>query len=523
MARSVAQNDIVLSTLNARFIHAAFGLRYLQANLGPLQARSEILEFTIQQSASIIAEEILSRSPRIVGFGVYIWNTVQTLEVVRALKSKNKELVIILGGPEVSHESDEQEIVELADHTIRGEADLLFRQVCERLLSAESDQKSGLSLKKIIDGPLPDLQLIHMPYSLYSDTDIKNRVIYVEASRGCAFKCEYCLSSLDLKVRSFPIQEFLHEMSRLIERGARSFKFVDRTFNLSPRTSTQILEFFLSKSNLGIFLHFEMVPDRLPLEIRELIQKFPEGSLQFEVGIQTWNPQVAALVSRKQDMNKIDENLQFLRESTGVHIHADLIAGLPGETLESFAQGFNHLVRLRPHEVQLGILKRLRGTPIIRHDQEWGMRYSKSPPYEIQETKLLSPQELLALKRASKYWDLISNRGYFKKTAALIFNRSPFEDLTEISDFLWARFGKTHSIDLMKLAEAIWIFLVDVRNFPRSTIHDALLFDLQIPQLRPIPDFLRSQTATNDRIFEKKRPGLEGTPKRQRRFLGTDQ
>ncbi|NDD93396.1 DUF4080 domain-containing protein, partial [bacterium] len=348
-----------------------------------------------------------------------------------------------------------QELVALADHTIRGEADIIFRQTCERLLAQTEEGSARISIPKIIDGPMPDLHSLKMPYRLFSDEDIKNRVLYVEASRGCAFKCEYCLSSLDLKVRSFPLASFLEEMDLLIQRGARQFKFVDRTFNLSPKVSTQILDFFLKRIHLGLFLHFEMVPDRLPEELRKYIVQFPEGSLQFEVGIQTWNSNVAALVSRKQDTSKVEENLLFLRERTGVHIHADLIAGLPGETLQSFAEGFNRLARLRPHEIQLGILKRLRGTPIIRHDQEWEMRYSPSPPYEIQQTKVLSSDELQRLKRYSKYWDLVANRGYYKKTLGFIFSQSPFEELSELSEFLWARFRRTHSIDLMELSEGV--------------------------------------------------------------------
>jgi radical SAM superfamily enzyme YgiQ (UPF0313 family) len=531
---SLAPTEILLCTLNARYIHCAFGLRYLQANLGSLQSRSKILEFTISQAAEnpgSIVDALLAHHPRIVGFGVYIWNATQTLEVVRRLRQASPEIRIVLGGPEVSYETESQEIVQLADHTIRGEADLLFRELCQELLSEpqsapfSSSALLRLASKKIIEPELPPLQALALPYSLYSDEDLRNRVIYVEASRGCAFKCEYCLSSLDLRVRSFDLARFLAEIDSLIQRGARQFKFVDRTFNLSPKTSTAILEFFLSRSHLGLFLHFEMVPDRLPEELRRWIVQFPPGSLQFEIGIQTWNPEVSARVSRRQDTAQIEKNIQFLRSETGVHLHADLIAGLPGETLESFGQGFDRLARLNPHEIQLGILKRLRGTPIIRHDSEWGMSYSSEPPYEIQKTHHLSAEEISELKRVSKVWDLIANRGYFKSTFELLRTDALFAEMRHFTRFVWGRFGRTHSIDLMSLAEALYDFLIQHREQDAAVVSRALLADLQAPEVRPIPSFLKpfwlenlAPRRPNKATLSSRSPLTPSLPKRQKRF-----
>ncbi len=214
-------------------------------------------------------------------------------------------------------------------------------------------------------------------------------MIYVEASRGCPFSCEFCLSSLDVPVRNVPLAPFLAEMQRLLDRGVSQFKFVDRTFNLNLNVSRSILQFFLERYRPGLFLHFEMIPDRLPEPLRELIRQFPPGALQFEVGIQTFDEQVAQRISRRQDNQKLAENLRFLREETGVHVHADLIVGLPGETLESFAAGFDRLVALGPQEIQVGLLKRLRGTPIVRHDSPNGpWSTARTPlPYEVLQTR----------------------------------------------------------------------------------------------------------------------------------------
>ena len=175
-------------------------------------------------------------------------------------------------------------------------------------------------------------------------------------------------------------------MQVLLDRGARQFKFVDRTFNLNLKISQRILQFFLHRWTDGLFLHFEMIPDRLPESLRTLIAEFPPGGLQFEIGVQTFNHRVGELISRRQDNAKLEDNFRFLREHTGVHIHADLIVGLPGESIDSFGTGFDRLLALRPQEIQIGILKRLKGTPIIRHDDEFAMVYSNHPPFEVLQT-----------------------------------------------------------------------------------------------------------------------------------------
>ena len=195
---------------------------------------------------------------------------------------------------------------------------------------------------------------------------------------------------------------------------------MDRTFNLNLRVSRAILDFFLQRYQPGMFLHFELIPDRLPDSLKELIVQFPPGALQFEVGIQTFNDDVSNLISRHQDNSLVEQNLSWLRDHTSVHVHADLIVGLPGESLDSFAAGFNRLVRLAPHEIQVGILKRLRGTPIVRHDAEWQMVYSPHPPYEVLQTKLLDFTTIQELRRFAKYWDTIANSGNFVETVPML-------------------------------------------------------------------------------------------------------
>ncbi|MCX6857935.1 MAG: DUF4080 domain-containing protein [Verrucomicrobia bacterium] len=456
--------DIVLATLNAKYIHASFGLRYLMANLGDLRERACMAEFIINQQPLEIVEAVLAHEPRIVGFGVYIWNVEQTTEVVALLKRIRPELIIILGGPEVSYETEEQEIVALADYVITGEADVKFAEVCRGLLNGESSPEpdSHSSSPKIVAAELPALNNLASPYELYTDDDLKNRVIYVEASRGCPFTCEFCLSSLDIPVRAFNTEAFLASMQRLLDRGVKQFKFVDRTFNLHLPTSMGILQFFLDRWHEGLFLHFEMVPDRLPEQLRALIKQFPPGVVQFEVGIQTFDDATSKNISRRQNLDRMADNFRFLREETGVHIHADLIVGLPGEDVESFGRGFDRLVRMNPQEIQVGILKRLRGTPIIRHDAEYHMVYAPHPPYEILSTRDISFPEMQRMRRFARYWDLVANSGNFTGTLQLLWRdeASPFTEFMRFSDWLHTTLRRTHMIALHVIAQSLFDFLI---------------------------------------------------------------
>lgn len=447
---------IVLATLNAKFIHASVGLRYLYANLGELQSVATIVEYEASQPAREVVESLLEQEPMIVGFGVYIWNVVKTREVISFLKKVRPEITVVIGGPEVSFEYEEQPIVTLADYLITGEADVAFRELCRELVAG---RKPGT---KVINAGLPSLPELALPYQHYTDKDIAHRVIYVEVSRGCPFTCEFCLSSIDVPVRQFDHLRVLDELDTLYKRGARTFKFVDRTFNLNLRTSLTILNFFLDRMEPGLFVHFEMVPDRFPSQLREVVAKFPPGSLQLEIGVQTLNPEVSVNISRRQDVSKLKENIAFLRAETAAYLHIDLIVGLPGESVESFGRGFNEIVALNPHEIQVGILKRLRGTPIKRHDDSFEMKFSDEPPYEILQNRDVSFRELQVMGRFARYWDLVANSGNFLESRPFILQTgpTPFDAFFAFSGWLYSKVGRRASINLKTLSELVFEYLV---------------------------------------------------------------
>ena len=336
----MADMSIILSTLNARYAHASLGLRYLLANMAELREQTQLQEFVIGTRTADLAEKLLAAKPRIIGFGVYIWNVEETAKLVALLKRVAPEIVIVLGGPEVSYETQQQEIAKLADYVITGWGDISFAALCRQILQGPKP------LMKIHAGVQPPLGELALPYALYSNEDIAHRTLYVEASRGCPFKCEFCLSSLDKTAWPFELDSFLAELETLHARGARLFKFVDRTFNLNVKTSLRILQFFLDKLEAAphdpVFAHFEVVPDHLPDALKEAIARFPDGALQFEIGIQSFNPEVQALVSRRQNNDKAADNIRWLCTQSRAHLHVDLIAGLPGEDMASFARGPRH-------------------------------------------------------------------------------------------------------------------------------------------------------------------------------------
>ena len=476
-----AGNSIVLCTLNARYIHSAFGLRYLHANLGELKDQCVIEEFTLESRPDDVVEQLLAHSPKIIGFGVYIWNVQQLRQVIALLKAVAPDIAIVLGGPEVSYEHESRDIVQLADFVITGWGDVSFAALVRDLLD-------GITIsEKIIAGEQPKLDQLCMPYHLYTDEDISNRILYVEASRGCPFKCEFCLSALDKTAWPFDLDEFLRQMDLLYQRGARHFKFVDRTFNLKIKSSLRILDFFLQRLDDELFLHFEVIPDHLPEALKEMIVRFPPGTLQFEIGIQTFNPEVQARISRRQDNNKAMQNLGWIVQNSHAHVHADLIFGLPGETMDSFAESFDQLYSLAPHEIQVGILKRLKGSPIVRHTENNKLVFNPNPPFNIVSSDTVDYHAVQQMNRFARYWDLIGNSGRFKHTLGLLLAEQPFANFSIISRALFDRTGQTHKISLLRLYDLVYAIASGELQLEPNLILPAIQLDFTASGLKSAP------------------------------------
>ena len=465
--------DIVLTTINARYVHAALGLRYLAANMGELAPRTRIVEFVLGQRAFEIVEDLLALEPRIIGIGVYIWNVEECTRVVALLKKIAPHVAVVLGGPEVSYEIAEQRICALADYVITGWGDVTFPQLALEIMNGATP------VHKVIAGEQPPLAQLTLPYAQYTDEDIAKRFIYVEASRGCPFKCEFCLSALDKTAWPFELNAFMAELEKLYARGARNFRFVDRTFNLKVAVSERILEFFLARMDDNLFMHFELIPDHLPDKLKATIARFPPGALHFEIGIQTFNPDVQSRISRRQDDAQAEANIRWLREESNALIHVDLIAGLPGEDLASFGRGFDRLHALNPHEIQVGILKRLRGAPIERHTEAHHLCFNPDSPYNVLATDCIAFVDMQRISRFARYWDLAGNSGRFREALPLLLGDAPFDNFMLFSDWLYGQTHKTHEFAFERLCEFLHGFLTRVSCIDVAAATAAVLADYE--------------------------------------------
>ncbi|MCL2477891.1 MAG: DUF4080 domain-containing protein [Treponema sp.] len=479
---------IILASINAKWIHPSLALRLLKANLGGLESCCRILEFALRQNPDEIIDSILDARPQILGLSVSIWNHKATVELLKNLNEKwlsadpagTARPFVILGGPEVSWLPPDSGIFTYADYVIRGEGEEAFRGLCERLLDSGAGDlppENKLPRKtEFINAAPPDVSRLVSAYGLYTDEDLSRRLIYVESARGCPYGCDFCLSAAEQidgsaysgksKIREFPVENFLAEMGRLLDRidsrteHTHTFKFLDRSFNVNPGRAVRILEFFLErilKSESRICVHFEMVPFNFPMELREIIKQFPPGSLRLELGIQTLNSTAAANINRPGNTDTALEILAFLRSQTSVVVHADLIAGLPGEDLESFGRGFDRLwIAMTsgqqsgiPMEIQAGMLKLLPGAPMKRHSVPYGMEYSAEPPYEVLQTLAVPAAQMDRIRNFARFWELLVNRGHFaNQITSLVPHGEPvFLRFMELSDRLLQIFGRSWGID----------------------------------------------------------------------------
>ncbi|MEA1916879.1 MAG: radical SAM protein [Campylobacterota bacterium] len=499
-------SEILLVGINARYTHSAIGLRYLKANLKELQKDAEILEFVIGENAQSIAEQILLKEPEIVGIGVYIWNAIDVKNVIEVIKKVSPSTKIILGGPEVSHQPFRVDFSD-SDYIVQGEGEESFYELCKDILD-------GVAISnRVIPAKIPKLKELQLPYELYTQSDIDNRYIYVEASRGCPFECEFCLSAIDERVRLFDIEKVLSSFETLWSRGARDFKFIDRTFNLNIKIANQIIDFFLEKDE-QYSLHFEVIPDNFPQRLKDKIKKFPTHSLQLEIGIQTLNSDILHNINRVMDLKKVQENIKFLEDETNAHMHLDLIVGLPGETLESFAINLNRLKKMTNSEIQIGILKKLSGTTLSRHDEQHKMLYSNIPPYDILSNKDLSFIQIQKMKRFARFWDLLHNSGNFYSSISLLYKDGDvFRGFYDFSEWIFKQTASTWKISLNRMSELLFNYLVDVLKEDKNEVAEAILQDIIKVGGRSIPAHITknaiSDTKLNRTANSKKRKRQE--------------
>ncbi len=398
--------SIGIVTLNARFIHSSLSLRYLRNAARRAGYRNVwIQEFTINQPLWKIAAEIQKQKPQILGVSIYIWNRTQSFELIELLKKQNPSLSIVIGGPEVSFEKKLS-----PDYTtIAGEGETKWVECLDALHKGETPSQETVERWNTYGSDLPEL---HPPYIDEDYPNLKNRYAYMETSRGCPYLCSFCLSALDKKVRYFEEANLRRQIKKLIRSGVQKIKFVDRTFNLQPKRMRALMEWLTQFSDTEF--HFEVVGDLISDDMLTFLETVPQGMFQFEIGVQTTTENVQEAIQRKQNNQKLFNIVENLVRQDRVHLHCDLIFGLPGETLEQLLESFTQVFLLRPHELQLGFLKFLPGTPINDLIEQHDYQYLSSPPYEVISHKDLSADEVAWLKRFEEVFDMFYNSKRFK-------------------------------------------------------------------------------------------------------------
>ncbi len=400
------QPSIGLITLNAKFIHSSLSLRYLRnASRNAGFPETWIREFTINQPLWKVAAEIQKYRPDILGVSIYIWNRQKSFELIEMLQKQNPELKIVVGGPEVSFDEEAPAGCTL----IAGEGESKWVEYLGYATQGQLPPGDALERFKTFGADLPELIA---PYLEEDLPDLENRYAYIETSRGCPYLCSFCISALEEKVRYFDEELIRQQLSMLIEAGVRKFKFVDRTFNLNPKRMKRLVE-WLSQFEDREF-HFEVVGDILSEDMLDFLSHVPPGVFQFEIGIQTLNEDVNARMERRQDNNKLFSAINRLVKEDRIHIHCDLIFGLPGETKQDALTSFEEVLALGPHELQLGFLKFLPGAPIKSLIKEFGYRYLSTPPYEVIANRDMSSDDIIFLKHFDEIFDLFYNSKRFQ-------------------------------------------------------------------------------------------------------------
>ncbi|WP_424767176.1 B12-binding domain-containing radical SAM protein [Paenibacillus sp. sgz302251] len=465
---------VVLSTLNAKFIHTSLALRCLKAYSGE-RFDIDIAEYTIKDPVMNIVSDIFSRKPDVVGFSCYIWNIEETITVINMLRKIMPEIKIILGGPEVSYDMDYwMERVQEVDFIVVGEGEETFHHL---LTEIEGEGKYhmvfGVTYRKqradkvevLINPPRPKLNLNELPSPHRFKEDIPHlasRVVYFETSRGCPFSCQFCLSSIEVGVRYFDMERTKADILYLIDSGAKLIKFVDRTFNIKRDYALEIFN-FLIENHRGCVFQFEITADIMRPEVLDyLAEHAPPGIFRFEIGVQSTNDPTNEAVQRRQNWSKLVRTVSKVKDSLKIDQHLDLIAGLPLENYDTFRGTFNDVFELRPEELQLGFLKMLRGTGLRREADKWGYIYMDRSPYEMLGNDLMPFSDIVRIKRVEdvleKYW----NAHRMDHTLLYLVDRvfpSPFDFFQAFGDF-WERSGwQKIGHQLEDLFSRLWAFL----------------------------------------------------------------
>ena len=495
---------ILLTAINSKFIHSNLAVRYLKAFTKDLPYESKIREFSINDREERILKEIIEEKADVVAFSTYIWNVELVSHVANLIKLVSPQTEILYGGPEVSYDSKDFMEKNIGEYLIEGEGEKTYRDFVKYKLGLKelSDIK-GLYYRKndeiIFNGPRPLMNMDEIVFPYEEDEDLNNKIVYYEGSRGCPFRCKYCLSSTTHGVRFHSIERTLEELNFFIKKGVRLVKFVDRTFNCNHKYSMAIWD-FLIKADTNTKFHFEISADILKEEEIELLRKAPKGRFQFEVGVQTTNDDVLKNINRFVNFSDIKEKVEELLSINNINQHLDLIAGLPGEDYKSFVKSFNDVHSIKPEEVQLGFLKLLKGSDMRRDAHLYNMKYSPYPPYEILSTDKISYDEIQILKRVEAVVDKYYNSQKFNTILEFFYDKfeTPYEFFYELGNYFEQKGYFNKNIGNTEYYKVFLDFNMEILKGKEDYLVDIIRYDyLSFNKKRGIPEFLRSSIDKN--------------------------
>lgn len=542
---------ILLTTLNAKYIHTSLALRYLEQVANRVE-NVEVMrkEFSINAQLEQVLQEIYLTKPMVVAFSCYIWNVEMIAKIITNLKKIVPQIIIVAGGPEVSHDPvGVMAQIPAIDIIVKGEGEDSFAAVVQALAQYEQNGNNNSSpthhlahinniywreSQEIRQGQTVvncgSLDQIPSPYQ--GDlTEFKEKIAYLETSRGCPFSCSYCLSSVTRGVRYLPLDKIKEQLKELIAAQVKQVKFVDRTFNVHKERAMAIWQFLIAQINeqqsSDINFHFEITGHLLDDEMIAFLKQVPAGLFQFEIGVQSTNEATLKAINRRDNFSILKEKVTAIRAVNNIHLHLDLIAGLPYEDFNSFVNSFNQVMTLEPHRLQLGFLKLLKGAPIRDQIDKYGYVYTEEPPYEVLANKFISYEEILVLKEVEELLEKLYNSHQFHYSMKYMLNiyEHKFDFFIELRDFCQATGKNYRQLKQKDYYELLLLFAQKKMMDKVEMIRQLLTLDLlRMQRITQLPNWtgkkvnqqlsqqlyqILSQDKHKRAIFGEERSGLE--------------
>lgn len=500
--------QVVLSAINSKYIHTGLGLRYVGEYAKAQGHEVTLIEETINTTILAVLEKIMAVPAHVYGFSVHIWNKPFVFKLIRMLRKLRPQAAIVIGGPEVAFDA-EKIFAELpqADYIVQGEGELVFSELLEYLAGGGSVPQH-IAYREVeqvnLNGGITvidDMSLLPFPYPDLEKILAEHKIVYYECTRGCPFNCAYCLSGISRSVRKRPLELVLHDLDRFIAAGVPLVKFVDRTYNLDEKYFLPMMR-HLAQADTNATFHFEIKADILSERVMDFLATVPKGRFQLEIGIQSTHQPTLKAINRQDNWEKLAANVKRLLSFGNMHIHVDLIAGLPYEDLPTFAKSFDDVYGLGADMLQLGFLKVLPGTQMRRETEQHDLRYMDEPPYEILATKYMPYEDMLYLKHLDNILDQTANSGGFKYTLRALLRASgmnAFGFYRQLTQW-WVKAGFYPQTHNAKGVAAILKQFIEENYVEQQTeLLEILRFDVfcEIPQWRP--EWLKWQT---EEIFD---------------------